>query len=165
MVLHRTWHILYTTKQFYSLLRNFKIVSQFASWWPPSFRLLLFNFYFQVSMCMHFFWIKVSHWLANRPNWYISREYRRGRDRVIVGYTTTYAISVYHHKRCWVRISLMARCTRYNIMRYCLSVPWDRSVVFSGTPIASTTKTDRHDITDILLKVALNTITLTLLHL
>jgi hypothetical protein len=81
MVLHRTWHILYTTKQFYSLLRNFKIVSQFASWWPPSFRLLLFNFYFQVSMCMHFFWIKVSHWLANRPNWYISREYRRGRDR------------------------------------------------------------------------------------
>ena len=100
MVLQRTWHILYTTKQFCSMFRNFKIVSQFASWWPPSFRLLLFNFYFQVSMCMHFFWIKVSYWLANRPNWYISREYRRGRDRMIVGYTTTYAISVYHHKRC-----------------------------------------------------------------
>ena len=31
-----------------------------------------------------------------------------------------------------------------------------------GTPVSSTNKTDRHDITKILLKVALNTITLTL---
>jgi hypothetical protein len=30
-----------------------------------------------------------------------------------------------------------------------------------GTPISYTNKTDRHDITEILLKVALNTITLT----
>ena len=30
-----------------------------------------------------------------------------------------------------------------------------------GTPVSSTSKTDRHDITEILLKVALNTITLT----
>jgi hypothetical protein len=30
------------------------------------------------------------------------------------------------------------------------------------TPVSSTNKTDRHDITEILLKVALNTITLTL---
>jgi hypothetical protein len=36
-----------------------------------------------------------------------------------------------------------------------------RSVVFSlGTPVCSTNKTDRHDITEILLKVALITITL-----
>jgi hypothetical protein len=32
----------------------------------------------------------------------------------------------------------------------------DRSVVFSGTPVSSTNKTDCHDIADILLKVALN---------
>jgi hypothetical protein len=32
-----------------------------------------------------------------------------------------------------------------------------------GTPVSSTYKTDRHDITDILLKVALNIITLTLI--
>jgi hypothetical protein len=32
----------------------------------------------------------------------------------------------------------------------------------SGTPVSSTNKTNRHDITEILLKVALNTITLTL---
>jgi hypothetical protein len=24
----------------------------------------------------------------------------RGRDRMVVGFTTTYAISAYHHKRC-----------------------------------------------------------------
>jgi hypothetical protein len=30
-----------------------------------------------------------------------------------------------------------------------------------GTPVSSTNKTDRHDLTEILLKVALNTITLT----
>ena len=25
---------------------------------------------------------------------------RHGRDRMVVGFTTTYAISAYHHKRC-----------------------------------------------------------------
>jgi len=43
----------------------------------------------------------------------------------------------------------------YNIMWYSLSVTCDRSIVFSGY---STNKTDRHDITEMLLKVALNTI-------
>ena len=38
----------------------------------------------------------------------------------------------------------------------------DRSVVFSGTAVSFANKTGRHDITDILLKVALNTITLTI---
>ena len=38
----------------------------------------------------------------------------------------------------------------------------ERSVFFSSdTPVSSTNKTDRHDIIDILLKVALNTITIT----
>jgi ABC-type Fe3+ transport system permease subunit len=35
------------------------------------------------------------------------------------------------------------------------------TVFSSGTPVSSTNKTDRHDITEILLKVALNTITIT----
>ena len=34
---------------------------------------------------------------------------------------------------------------------------------FPGTPVFSTNKTDRHDITEILFKVAINTITLTLI--
>ena len=37
---------------------------------------------------------------------------------------------------------------------------WDRSMVSPGTPVSSTNKTDRHDITEILLKVALSTINL-----
>ena len=31
---------------------------------------------------------------------YVKPRDRRGRDRMIVGFTTTYAISVYHHLRC-----------------------------------------------------------------
>jgi hypothetical protein len=39
----------------------------------------------------------------------------------------------------------------------------DRSVVLSGTPVSSTDKTERHDTTEILLKVVLNTINLNLI--
>jgi hypothetical protein len=42
-----------------------------------------------------------------------------------------------------------------NILLSCLSVIYDRRF----SPISSTNKTDRHDITEILLNVALNTIT------
>jgi hypothetical protein len=53
----------------------------------------------------------------------------------------------------------MARCTRYNIIGSSLSVTFATGRWFSpGTPVFSTNKTDRHDITEILLKVALNTI-------
>ena len=51
-----------------------------------------------------------------------------------------------------VQITIRARCTS---MWWSLSVTCDRSVVFSGS---FTIKTDRHDITVILLKVVLNTI-------
>jgi len=37
--------------------------------------------------------------------------------------------------------------------------------VFVGTPVSPTYKTNSHDITEILLKVALNTITLSIAHL
>ena len=48
----------------------------------------------------------------------------------------------------------------YNVMWWSLSVTCDRSVVFSGSsdPVSSTNKTDRRDITEILLKVALSII-------
>jgi hypothetical protein len=55
--------------------------------------------------------------------------------------------------RVWT--PFMARCTRYTIMWHSLS-GW----LFSpGTLVFSTNKTDRHDITEKLLKVVLNTIT------
>ena len=46
----------------------------------------------------------------------------------------------------------------HKIMWYSLSVTCDRSVVFSGSSYFFQQKTDRHDITEILLKVALDTI-------
>ena len=55
--------------------------------------------------------------------------------------------------------SAQTRCIRYNIMSYSLSVTCYRSGWFSpGTPVSFTNKTDCHDKTEILLKVALNTI-------
>jgi hypothetical protein len=65
--------------------------------------------------------------------------------------------------KLWVRISLMARCTRYNFMWLSLSLTCDMSVVFPGTLVSSPTKTDRHGVTEILLKVALNIIILSIL--
>jgi hypothetical protein len=61
--------------------------------------------------------------------------------------------------KLWVRISIRARCATLcdKVCQWLVTGQW-----FSlCTPVSSTNKTDRHDITEILLKVALNTITLT----
>ena len=58
----------------------------------------------------------------------------------------------------------MERCTRYNIMRQSLSVTCAGRWYFPGIPVSSTNKTDHHDLKEILLKVALDTITSTLSH-
>ena len=71
----------------------------------------------------------------------------RGRDRMVGGFTTTYAISL-SPLTLWVWIPLMARCAWYNIL-------WWRLKFVSF----STNKIDHHDITEILLKVLLNAIT------
>jgi hypothetical protein len=64
-----------------------------------------------------------------------------------VGFTSTYAISGSSNPA-------QERCTGYNIMWSSLSLTCDRSVV------SSTNKIDRHGITEILSKVALNSITI-----
>ena len=46
----------------------------------------------------------------------------------------------------------------YNIIRSSLSVTCNKSVIFSGSSGFPSNKTDRHDITEILLKVALHPI-------
>jgi len=61
----------------------------------------------------------------------------------------------------WVRIPLMQdvldTTLRDKVCKWLATGRW-----FSlGTPVSSTNKTDRHDMTEILLKVALNTITIT----
>jgi hypothetical protein len=88
---------------------------------------------------------------------------------MVVGFTTTCAVSAYHHQngefesRSWRGV---LDTTLYNKV---LSVTCSRSVVYLVLTysihvlrFSSTNKTDRHDITKILLKVALNAITLTL---
>ena len=65
----------------------------------------------------------------------------------------------------WVRILLMARCTRYNTSeKVCQWLATDQWFSL-GTPVSFTNKTDRHNITDILLQVALNTINLTIAYI
>ena len=47
----------------------------------------------------------------------------------------------------------------YSIQLYVIKFVSDLSLVSPGTPVSSTNKADHHDITQVLLKVALNTIT------
>ena len=80
---------------------------------------------------------------------------RGGRGRMVVGFITTYAISSYHHWRCEFK-----SCFRRGVLDTPL---FDQVCLWLWTgwwfsPVSSTNKTDRHDITEILLKVALNII-------
>ena len=91
-------------------------------------------------------------------NIHLEQRGRRDHDRRVVGFTTNYAISAYHHWCCEFesrsgRVVLdTTLCDK--VCQWLATVRW-----FSpGTPVSSTNKTDRHDITEILLKVALNTI-------
>ena len=77
----------------------------------------------------------------------------RGRDRMVVGLITTYAISAYHHLSCELESHSYEV---YLIQHYVIKFVSGSSVVFSGFLL---NKTDHQDITEILLKVALNTIT------
>jgi len=75
-----------------------------------------------------------------------------------IGFTTTYAISAYHHYRC----ELESRSGR-GVLDTTLCDKVCQRLATSrwyspGTPVSSTNKTDRHDITQLLLKVALNTL-------
>jgi hypothetical protein len=81
---------------------------------------------------------------------------------VIVWFITTYAIGAYHPLRCefeprsWRGV---LDTTLYD--KVCQWLVTD--LLFSlGTPVSSTNKTGRHDITEKLSKVALNTITITI---
>ena len=71
---------------------------------------------------------------------------------MVFGFITTYAISVYHSN------PLRRGVLDTSFFDKVCQLRW-----FSpGTPVSSTHKTDSHDIAEILLKVALNTVTLTL---
>jgi hypothetical protein len=76
---------------------------------------------------------------------------------MVLGFSTTYTISAYHHKRyefetcSWLGV-LDTLCDK--VCQWFATGRW-----FSpGTPVSSNNKTDHHDITEILMKVALNTV-------
>ena len=99
--------------------------------------------------------------LLNSPR-YIGGHH--GRDRMVVGFTATCAISAYHHWSCefeshsWRGVLNTSLCDK--VCHWLATGQWFSQV----TLVSSTNKTDRHDITEILLKVALNSITLTLTY-
>ena len=68
---------------------------------------------------------------------------RRGRDRMVVGFTNTYAIGAYHHCCCGFE-SHSGRGVQHYVIKFVSDL---RQVVVSpGTPVSSTNKTDRHGI-------------------
>ena len=82
----------------------------------------------------------------------------RGCDHMIVGFTTICAINAYHHLSCdfesrsWRGV--LYATLWYKICQWLATGRW-----FSpGTMVSTTNKTDRHDITEILLKVVFNTL-------
>jgi hypothetical protein len=80
---------------------------------------------------------------------------------MVVGFTTTCAISAHHHQNCEFKACSwrgVLDTALYDKVCQQLATGWWFSL---GTPVSSTNKTDRHYIAEILLKVALNTITLT----
>ena len=78
---------------------------------------------------------------------------------MVGGFTTTCAISTYHHYSC-----VFESCSWRVVLDTTLCDKVCQLLVrgrrFSpGTPVSSTNKTHHHNIAEILLKVALNTIT------
>jgi len=78
---------------------------------------------------------------------------RRGRDRRVVGYTNTCAINAYDHQHCEFEPRSWRGVLDKTLFEKVIGRWFSR-----GTPVSSINKIDRHDITEMLLKFALNTI-------
>ena len=81
---------------------------------------------------------------------------------MIVGYTTVYALSAYHHWRCEFESHYSRGVVNTTICDKVCQWLAAGGRFHPGTPVSSTYKTDRYNIPEILLKVALNTITISL---
>jgi hypothetical protein len=130
-----------------------KIDILYATWWTHMVDMEYNIFYptlvlFEQSNCID--WINICYIC------YITG--RRGRDPMVIGFTTTCAISSYYHWCCYFE----PRSRRGVLDTTLCDKVWQWIATgrrFSpGTPVSSTNKTGRHDISEIMLKVALNTI-------
>ena len=91
---------------------------------------------------------------------FLNHRGHHGRDHMVVGCTIICAISVYHHWSCvfephsWQHVLQTTICDK--VCQRLATGLW-----FSpGTLVSTINKTDHHDITEILLKMVLNTINL-----
>ena len=75
---------------------------------------------------------------------------------MVIGFTTTYAISAYHHLICEFESPSLRDVLDTSL---CDKVCQWLATALWFSPVSSTNKTDGHNITEIVLKVALNTIT------
>ena len=82
---------------------------------------------------------------------------RHGRDRMVDEFTTTYAISVYHHWCCEFE-SRWGRGDQHYVIKSVSYLRRPGRWFSSGPPVSSTNKTVCYNVTEILLKVVLNTI-------
>jgi hypothetical protein len=85
---------------------------------------------------------------------------RCGRDRIVVGFTTPCAISPQHYYSCEFKSDLWRV---YSIQHYMIKFVSNLRWFSPGSPVSSTNETESRDITEILLKMALNTIILNLI--
>jgi hypothetical protein len=98
--------------------------------------ILVWIYFWSLNVYIYMYMVTTIRWILN-----------------FVAFTTTYVISVYHHWCCEFE-SRSGRGVQNYVIKF---VSYLRQV--SGfLPVSFTNKTDRHDITEILLKVALNTI-------
>ena len=102
-------------------------------------------------------WLYTS--LTDEVSFLIS--YRHDLYRMVVGFTMTYAISAYYQSSC----EFKSRSGEvYSIQHYVIkfvSDLWQVSGFLRALRFPPPNKTDRHDITEIVLKVVLTTITIT----
>jgi hypothetical protein len=94
------------------------------------------------TICLHFcrFLSKIL-WIQHIT---VSSSLRDHRNRMVVGFTTAYAIGAYHHS---------CEFESHSWRGLLDTVWWSLSVVFSDYSGFFTTEIDRHDITEILLEV------------
>jgi hypothetical protein len=109
------------------------------------------------SLRGQFLWlIFLSHRIKGRMTcWFFIElwKHKGGHGGWIYNYLCNQCLSPL---KLWVRISIRARCTTLcdKICQWLATAVW----ISLGPPVSSTNKTERHDITEILLKVALKTI-------
>ena len=112
----------------------------------------IFKFYYYMTYCfINSFKLLMT---SDHVNDYIFSFYgHRGRDRMVVGFTTTCAISTYHYKSCelesrlWRCVLNITLCDK--VCQWLVAGQW----LSLGTPVSSINTTDCHDITEIMLKV------------